>query len=257
MSRLLLSADLKGVGKLLDGSIQSSYWLGFLLADGSFSCKGTRIKLALGDKDQGTVKDFVEYLGKKYTTPHCGAFMSKDYVPKIAEILGYEEGKPKTYNPPTVNFEDVMDKEQLIAFYIGFIDGDGCIRRQPKRATTSITIKLHRSWCNFLQNLVDFLYDFYEAGVPPNAKINNAGYASVCIGNFNVCKGLKVFSNKLNVMRRKWDIIDEDLLLKGEEYSIFCYKVKKLNEYNVSIKDISDVLDCGYQSVVRVLAGGY
>lgn len=120
-------------------SEEDAYWLGFLLADGYISKKGTKpfVQLKLGAKDYEHLKNFCNYL--QYNTydvikPITGGAYTKDnlcYVIKISckqlsenlfqyNLNGAKSGKEKPF---------YLNDVELEKHYIrGIIDGDGWIR---------------------------------------------------------------------------------------------------------------------------------
>ena len=65
-------------GALVEKTDEAAYWLGFLMADGSVSSSSNEIKLKLGLKDFGHVKNFGTYLG--LPTARCRAYEKEALV---------------------------------------------------------------------------------------------------------------------------------------------------------------------------------
>ena len=235
------------VGKLLNRSYESWYWLGFILADGSFS--GNRLKLALGEEDQHQVERFVNYLGKEYTNENSGTFMCINSIPKIKSLLHLSD-LPKTYYPPSIKLIQSLKKEELLSLFIGFVDGDGSIQFQTGRKTTKVSIKLHSSWLDFLQNLVNKIYCVLDLTQETVAKINNSGYSYVTIGNFSLQKKLKQFylKYKLPVLVRKWGKIDLNLETRKERTDRLSKEAKKLHRKGATINEVADQLNINYNT---------
>ena len=154
--------------RLLDNSLQSNYWLGFILADGYIN-KNVRLRIVLSEVDKVLLYNFCSYLGiddsninfykkkignieYKYVSI---SIMDSMIIPKLT--IKYNINAKKTYNPPTINYKASAEN---IALYIGFIDGDGSIRKLYNRQDYNISIKCHKSWYTFLSELQVNLYIF-------------------------------------------------------------------------------------------------
>lgn len=242
------------VNKLLDGSLISYYWLGFILADGSFSDNNTRLRFKLGKNNQQSVKELCGFLEKTYTSCNSCAFMSKDTVPKITELLGLSLGC-KTYNPPDLVAYTRMADDKFLALIIGFIDGDGCIRHQTNRTVPILTVKLHSSWELFLRYVHQRLFNIYQESYTGTVKINNAGYVRMNIGQNCVLKQLKQFTvtHSLPVISYKWDKIDLNYLAPADELIVRCIQAKELQNQGLSITNIAKHLNVTYIKAYHAL----
>lgn len=180
---------------------QTCYWIGFLLADGTFRPK--RIKLTLAEKDKERVIEFASFLrDNRKVTESSVSYMDYKAVPKIIEDFSISSNK--TYVPVKL---PKLKKDCLFALYVGFIDGDGCIDHQYGRHHDfKLRVKLHSSWIGFLEDMKKFFVkNFGEFN--SKVKINNQGYAQF------VCTKMAVLTKisehveylGLNVMARKWN----------------------------------------------------
>lgn len=215
-----VQADLS---RLLQDTPQAFYWMGFLAADGYFSQK--HLKLTLAKKDKRHVIQFARFIQCRNHRVCRNGYEVKVQdgftIPKIIEKFKLK--KVKTYNPPDIGW---MTEMLFVAFCIGFIDGDGSIKFQSGRKDCLLQIKTHASWLDNLQLMSNRLSRL--AGVKPvRAKVNNAGYASVCFGNCVLLRHLKRKTREMElpVLRRKWDRIDETHRSR--------YEVAKENRANV------------------------
>ena len=208
---------------LLENTPLSFYWMGFLAADGCFSTK--RLKLTLAYRDMEHVVKFANYIScsghcrydNKYEVRAQDAFT----IPKILEK--FRLNRAKTYHPPDITW---MSDELFLAFFVGFVDGDGCIKYQTGRKDCVLQIKVHSSWLENLQIMSDWISEL--AGISPvKANINNSGYASVVFGNCILLRFLKkkVQEMQLPVLCRKWNKIDENRVSR--------YEIAKQNRVNV------------------------
>ena len=250
------------LAKLLDDSLESNYWVGFILADGYISELG-RLKITIHEIDLKLLQDFCTYVecsidfithDNKNTPQYISiSLMDKEVMRKLKNKYNIKERK--TYNPPEVEF---ILSPQLIAMYVGFIDGDGSIRRLHKRTDANIAIKCHSSWGKFLTNLQLNLYDFFECvklGERKEASINNQGYACVTISNNSLLKKLKQFivDNNLPVLWRKWTNINMEYVNRYETSCINLKRIVELKDKGMSIVDISKELNLKYQRVYQSL----
>jgi len=214
---------------LLEDTVESYYWVGFLAADGFINHEDKRLKLQLNDRNQiEKFRQFIKYPhlsehkynshinGKTYTG-NAYLVQVKDtiVVPRIIKKFDF---KPKkTYNPPTIN---IQNDNLFIGFLIGFIDGDGNIVKQSgNRRDCRIRIKCHKSWQTFLTNCLNRLYaiaqvNYYNCAVQkaPIAKINKQGYTQIEFANSQATSFLKKFiiKNNLPVLERKWNQVSAE-----------------------------------------------
>jgi len=142
------------IEKLLNGTNEAYYWVGFIFADGYIS-ENLRLKITLAIKDYDHLIKFCKFINVdkskiRITSKHCSiCIMDTNVVKTIITVFDFKD--KKTYNPPDLNvlFTN-KTKEQIYSFIAGYIDGDGCIRNQTKRPDFLLQIKVHNSW---LQNL--------------------------------------------------------------------------------------------------------
>jgi hypothetical protein len=201
---------------LLENSPEALYWMGFLAADGYFH--NNRLRLVLSIKDMSQVIAFCKFIGcpkhNKMGKDAYGMAVKDSFtIPKI--LKKYDLKKAKTYNPPNIS---EIDLDHCVYFFIGFVDGDGSIGKQSKRQDCLLRIKIHSSWKETLQNLVDKVC--LKAGVKaPKVIINKQGYACVNLANSVLLKFLKrkAVEAKLPVLARKWDQIDDTKVSRVEQ----------------------------------------
>lgn len=224
--------------KLLAEDPISYYWVGFLLADGYFF--NNRVRLALSNLDKNHLiafSDFIDCSNFKINKNHC-CVSAKDTLLMPGLLKKFDIKKRKTYNPPR-NFS--IEKDELfVAFVIGFIDGDGSIKKVYKREDCSITIKLHCSWLDFLQKLSDRIAGLLQ--LKPNvAKINKSGYARVVFSNNKILVFLKkeTIRLKLPVLDRKWAKIDETRKTRKEIYDIKYQRATELLLLGKRLEEVS------------------
>lgn len=233
---------------LLEDNLESYYWMGFLLADGSFN--DGRLTFSLKKADSEHLKkfgDFISYTGtygssKVYDTISCKDI---DVVPAVCKK--FDIHKAKTYNPPTSLLK--FNEERNLALLAGFIDGDGCIKHQTNRNDFLLTIKCHSSWEHILKEFNSLICDFNFT------KINNQGYAVLSITNTEYLQKLKEKILPLNIpiMKRKWDIIDMNFISKYTKAEKLRNKVIELHKQGYRNKDISEMCSTSKANVTKII----
>ena len=241
--------DLK---KLLEENNEAYYWLGFLLADGSFV--NGRLKLCLTKKDQEQVykfAKFINYTGTILKSDNSVSVAVKDIevVNKICEKFNILPRK--TYNPPNNLFTFSNDK--LYCMLAGFIDGDGNIQKQYKREDFMLRIKNHSSWESVLKNFSKLITD------KECVKINSSGYAELTITNTKDLQNLKkkIISYNIPILERKWDIIDLNFVSKYTKAEILRLKVLDLLSKNMKQQDIAKLCNTSAANVSKIKKNYY
>ena len=203
--------------KLLDESLQSYYILGLLMADGHFSNNG-RISISLKYSDWKILFDIKNYLDIKNSLhyfinnnhPNIGlSVMDCDTCEKLRKRYSIESNK--TVNP--CNLQSLAGND-LTAFIIGFIDGDGNFGVRSDTKAKRYTIKLHKNWEVNLNKMAEHLYQSVGIKEFPHAIYVHQPqgiYSSITIGNQKVIQYLNNFiiSNNIFVLKRKWDLCEK------------------------------------------------
>ena len=200
--------------RLLEESNEAYYWIGFLLADGSFG-KTERLSLKLASKDDDHVRKFAKFVGRPVKEDSRGLDVYKKF-----------------------------EEDRLICLIVGFIDGDGCIMKQSNgRKDAFLRVKVHSFWLSFLNYMRETVINL--TGVEsPKAKINNFGYAELNICNQIPLRKLRdfVFEKKLPALIRKWVEI-EDYELRGDKANRIAAEIQKLRKGKMKYKDIAIVMN--------------
>jgi hypothetical protein len=226
---LKIKRDVKNcnVFKLIDGSNEAFYWLGFIMADGHFN-KNKMLEINLSIKDyEHLVKfsKFIEY-SKKLVEPSIKVSISDiyDYLKTTFNV-----SSTKTYNP--CNLEH-LSGDSFFSFIIGFIDGDGCITKQGY-----LTIKCHKSWETNLNKMISFLSNGKTIS---KCVINKENLALITLTQIEITKKIKnkALSLKLPVLTRKWDNISFDKYSKTEKSLMNQNICFDLFNKNIPIKDV-------------------
>ena len=234
---------------LLQDNLISYYWLGFIFADGHLSKKG-RLAVTLAIKDKEHLQKLTNFLSTSITTEDTIKVAFKIMDTKNAKILQdiYKWESNKTHYPPDLS--SITNTDNLLALFIGFIDGDGCITNQTNRKDCKLTIKLHASWLPTLKLFINCLHNRADL-----CKINNYGYAVVSVTNSIYIKQLKQFiiTNELPVLNRKWDKIDINLVSEQENSYILKENIIELRLQGLKYKEISSQLKVSDSYISRIL----
>jgi hypothetical protein len=242
---------------LLEDTVLSYYWIGFLMADGYINHTVKRLKLVLANKDIDHVIKFANFIRCPNHRPdtlksYGVSVQDKDAVPKIIAKFGF---KPKkTYNPPSISNIDFAE-DLFVAFAIGFSDGDARIGKQYHRKDSVISIKVHNSWLEILNHIASKLYEICGLDRVPVAKINKKGYASLNMANSVVLRYMKLKSIdwELPVISRKWDLIDENFRGKVEKAKERRTQVLAMHKAGFRGKDIALTLGVSNSCVSVIL----
>lgn len=195
---------------LLEETNEAYYWAGFIAADGSIK-KNNQLVISLGFKDKHHLEKLTILLNsklrigtavannKKYpivTTSAADMFL----MPKFAEKFNFK--KNKTYNPPDLHliFAE-KNKDLLLSFIIGYIDGDGCINNE-------IRIDGHYSWLQFHKFIFNTFNNLNKLTCSP-PKLNKRNYSHLYLPKI-VAQFLKskIIELSLPAMERKWNSVN-------------------------------------------------
>ena len=169
------------------------------------------------------------------------------YIPILCENLGIKNNK--TTNPPDIKKLKTLEFEKLYSLIIGYIDGDGNIKKQYKRKDFQLSVKCHKSW-------IDILSLFSKTIDETNkAKINSCGYAEFHVTKTSNLKKLKKFAikNNLPILERKWNNVDVNYVSKYDLAIERKNKIKKLCDNGKTIKEISNELNLKYTTVYSII----
>jgi LAGLIDADG DNA endonuclease family protein len=195
--------------------LQICYWLGFLMADGNINERQVRVSSSL--KDYNHLSKLANRFGvdlkirtiktvyNSFPTEYCH-FAVNDTVTclELLKIFNIRKGLPKTENPPNISI--FTAKDQLLSFFIGFFDGDGCFSKYKSRANF-LKLEIHKNWLGQLQEFKKLLNDMEYSSITTG--INNRGYAYFKLYRRADLLKLKNFitAKQLPVLQRKWDLV--------------------------------------------------
>ena len=231
---------------LLNDTKESFYWVGFLLADGHFF--KNRINLKISNLDLNHLIKFSKFIqcdNIRVNNQYCSvSVQNKEIFKNLCNK--YDIKNTKTYNPPDFNLYKNFNDELLFCLIIGFIDGDGCIKKVHKRKDCSLSIRLHRSWVSNLLFIESFLFDYFK--LKKNkilSRVGNDGYAILNISNNKLINLIKkeVVRIGLPFMDRKWGNIEENRILRDDLIILNNEKVLELYKSNYKPKDIIEKLN--------------
>lgn len=252
-------------------SLQSSYWAGFLAADGYIDCGDNSLYLSLADKDIDTLKRFkdnlsytgpIKYHTKKmnnssFVQGKVSIYSAKRYIKDLEELYNITSNKTFTIRPPNV------DGDNKLAYLIGLIDGDGSVGYYGKR---NKNYKLSIATASPL--MADWLSD--ELGIlgerPQGAAIGVAKrikdlYIIRLECNYARVALYKLKSISVDKLDRKWDynfyIPDEDVRVRTAKIHINTARQIKL-EYTGErgeIANLSRKFNLSYNIVYSILTG--
>lgn len=217
--------DQHTIHRLLEESHEAYYWMGFLLADGTFVSKKSYIGLQLSDTDKNHIVKYAKFISRKATIcvrsekgkisryVSCSVADQKVFDRLVTKFCIKDR---KTYNPP-----DFLPEDDLffLSFLIGFIDADGSIHNNTTNKSR-IQIEIHRNWKGWL-SLVK-----YRIEQICNCKIANiktrqrdtTNYAAISFSHtMSVYLKSHIVKHNLPALERKWDKVNVNLLTQKQK----------------------------------------
>lgn len=248
--------------KLLDDSIRSLYWIGFIFADGHIS-QNNRLRITLSIKDLTHLERFAKYVNSKVWITRFGKYdkctvsiKDVDNIKLLKEL--YDIHHRKTYHPPNSVIFDNLSNQQKLAFVIGFIDGDGSIRKLSRTSSPyNIVIKNHASWLPVHNQFSNFLKDYFDVESSMNPKLMNSGYSQLNISHSDIVYGIKTFidENDIPVLSRKWDIISPRLPRQRNRLSLSqISEVRELYHKGLKIHHLSKTFNISFAAIKRIVS---
>ena len=230
--------------RLLEGSLESYYWIGFILADGHIHNK-RRLVVNLSVKDEQHLKNLAFFLNipkltysKKGSGEVCKIAVMDTYFLNILSEK-FDINSNKTKMPPNLSVFDSLSEKELLAIFTGFIDGDGHIKKRKNLSSFSMTIKNHKNWFDFLNYFNNKILK--DKG---KNKINSQGYSNLTVTDTTVLKNLKekVMELNLPIMLRKWDNINLEFMSKYQLATIRKDKIVNYLKQGLKNKEIAEKL---------------
>ena len=181
---------------------ESLYWWGFIMADGHLSKTNTLI-ITLKNVDKAHLEKIAKRLSVTIKEDNKGFVKiqgnDKPRIESWRETLCMKE-TAKTYFPPKLE----IFQNNFIYFFIGFVDGDGCI--WLSKGYPQLRIELHSSWKGNLDFFAEILKRDYGVS-SVTTKITKKGTASLTIGNRDDIKKIATFCDDVDFLERKWNKI--------------------------------------------------
>ncbi len=211
--------DLKYLNKvkpLLSNTYQNWYWLGLLMADGWLGDNGD-LKISLSEIDVEHLKKLGKYLDVNVTKTNGLTYnnkTSKDfYTIAVRDVINTKilKDRFKITTKKSINacsLKCLNSESKLISFFIGFIDGDGCITQNKiTKNANMIRIQCHSSWFDNFEFLSDEIYKYL--GIKFRVYIDTQGFVKMVLTKNKEMKILKetILKYNLTVLNRKWDKI--------------------------------------------------
>lgn len=149
----------------------------------------------------------------------------------------------------------IKDDNLFLSLVVGFIDGDGNIKKVTNREDASLTIKCHSSWLNNLDLINNRICNMIGIKCNNIVKLNNQGYARLIWTNSKVLRFLKksTISLELPVLERKWNLIDENFISRQEIGEKRVNQVRELLENGWSKGNIASYLGVGQSCVSQII----
>lgn len=181
-------------------SLENCYWAGFIAADGCIINQNI-ISIELAIKDFSHLQKFADcvgYTGIIRTNKDkvvVRIYSVKECVDDLNKNFNITPRKTFTLQPP-----NLVDDNLILAFIIGYIDGDGCINLQ-KEKYTRLTIMGTYSMIKWIK---DNLFRIFNLSCKINI-YNNGNIKAICISgkqaDFMIERLRKIAVPKMN---RKW-----------------------------------------------------
>lgn len=200
---------------LLSEDLQAYYWIGYLMADGYMHDGLGQVVLVSAIKDKEHLENFAKFLRSSAKVYEAGKTSyslkgEKQVRVSVADINNcglikkkFDWNFRKTYNPPSVQVLNkvLSEKDKFLAYFIGFVDGDGSIN-----GSLGISIENFKTWSVVYSF---FCEKFAEFGIYSKASelvFNRKRYVRIYFDK-SLTLTLKEFiiTNNLTVLRRKWD----------------------------------------------------
>ena len=189
------------------------YWWGFFTADGCFGGRSIIFSIDISDELHlrklanrlNSNMQYVHQINDKNPNGHDMVRIAIEDIkilPRIVERFSLK--KAKTYNP--FNIDEFLTKERFVYFLAGWIDGDGCIKKNGH----SLCITGHYNWKANFEKIQKTLKEFYNIKsiiyVINNKTSTNLLHFNISIRS-DVKKLKELINNEVPYLTRKWDRI--------------------------------------------------
>lgn len=196
----------------------SSYWAGFIAADGCIPFNTKHFAIYLSVQDQPHLEQLKCDLGAndpitlrpKHSNGMCRLALWNALGIRFGLERNFNIGPRKSLTlMPPVN----LSPENQLAFAIGYVDGDGSIQT-TKQGYIRLYIIGTQSFLTWLAHLfsqfttdLDATSHYPKASVKPSKHMRNFTYTVTGRRAAAILSGLKAISSDLPVLQRKWQIV--------------------------------------------------
>lgn len=149
---------------LLEETPESSYWLGFLAADGTFTNR--RISLTISSKDKNHLSRFLAFVKSKNKIRRVGKTnclrVNLTQVDVVSELVSrLKISSNKTKHPLDLSWFD-SKPELLFSFIVGYIDGDGSISKKKYANSYLLNVVGDKSWLGNFILYFRFIHEYFN-----------------------------------------------------------------------------------------------
>lgn len=187
----------------------SSYWAGFLMADGNINNKGNIMALVIQERDLQHLYDFCDHIKldrnavyKDSGSNAYGIHLNNKNLGRQLELWGIIPRKSKNFHEPYF----LYDNPHLICNFLrGWIDGDGSVYRYGRSARIRVSSGNKESLEWFTRALEYIGYDGYSSISEVKSEKYPGNYILYIGGVLQVAKVCQVLQvDDRFCMERKW-----------------------------------------------------
>jgi hypothetical protein len=233
----------QGLVRLLADDPVAAYWVGFIFADGSLS--EWRLRVCLSVKDADHLRKLASWFGPGFAvrSERAGTVVSlarQDRVAVPAIRSRFDLRPRKTYEPPA--FLPYHSETLLRCWLVGYIDGDGEVRRQTGRPNALLHTVAHLSWEPLLTEMSETL----GFGLIRRRVVQEQAYVALTCHRHSEIVALRQFARtqELPVLERKWAKVDETYVAPDPKDGRMRARVEVLARQGMRVKDIAAELGC-------------
>lgn len=187
---------------------ESAYWAGFIAADGCIF-DNKRLIIGLSDKDYlhlERFKNFIEYTGPLRVMQNNAYVIDINAAYKVCTDL------TTTYNitpkkSKTLVHPNITEKNHIRSFIVGYIDGDGCIRKRTNsdKVTNPYLLKVIGTY-----DILSWIKLQFNTIVDFKSKVDIKFYRSIFEYTITNKPFVTVYKDLMSVnvprMERKWNL---------------------------------------------------
>lgn len=214
IKRLVKPNKKSDVSILLDNSPESLYWLGFIVADGSFINR-KRLKVLIHKKDRDHLEKLAEYLSTYVRERENYVYIDCQDQWVVESIMNrFKLGPSKTYG--TMDISTLNSKEAFISFFVGVVDGDGYIgsysffskSENRMRKIKNLTLSAHSNWLRIFKEYEKLLFIYFglEYTGTRVQRVRGRDIVRLSFRDQIILNSIKSYCKNLNLplLYRKW-----------------------------------------------------